>query len=216
MKEVFRILLGIAALYWFFMIEKSTNWVLLFGIILGVVICTEIVFFKSKPRKKNRQQAPKKKVLIQDSQKKGQEPKQKKIDNEIIATDLEHLDGIEFERLVAMYYKAKGYKVETTPVTGDRGIDLIITDPKDSFKTAIQCKHWKATRVGGPDIIKTIGGQRNYKCHKAMVITSGQFTEDARKTMLDNKMDFMSGVEVGYKIVKWQLEQREKLLSKKA
>ena len=51
------------------------------------------------------------------------------------------LDGIGFERELAVLFRALGYRVESTPVSGDQGIDLILS--KDGKLAVVQCKAHK-------------------------------------------------------------------------
>ena len=48
------------------------------------------------------------------------------------------LGGIEFERELAKLYRARGYRVEFTPVSGDQGVDLILRN--NGKTTVVQCK----------------------------------------------------------------------------
>ncbi|NLO90597.1 MAG: restriction endonuclease, partial [Elusimicrobia bacterium] len=53
----------------------------------------------------------------------------------------------DFEVLISEYYKRLGYAVEETGGGGpDGGVDLILR--RDGEKTLVQCKHWKAYRIG--------------------------------------------------------------------
>lgn len=57
------------------------------------------------------------------------------------------LRGRAFEYELASLFKKKGYSVETTPPTGDAGVDLILR--KGGTKTIVQCKaHAKKIGIG--------------------------------------------------------------------
>jgi restriction system protein len=69
------------------------------------------------------------------------------------------MNGVEFERYVKKLLERKGWQVETTPVTRDRGIDLIAhrTDEVGVGMTLyIQCKN-HATPVG-VEIVRALNG----------------------------------------------------------
>lgn len=53
---------------------------------------------------------------------------------------LEALAPSEFERLVAEFFKERGYEVSTTPTTRDAGVDLVITSPKDNQVLLVEVK----------------------------------------------------------------------------
>ncbi len=57
------------------------------------------------------------------------------------------LDGIGFERAVAVIYREQSFEVEFTPRTNDQGVDLILR--KDGVVSIVQCKaHKKNVGVG--------------------------------------------------------------------
>ena len=92
------------------------------------------------------------------------------------------LDGMswrEFEMLVGEAYRLQGYKVTETGGGGaDGGIDLALT--KGSEKFLVQCKQWKAFKVG-VDVVRELYGVMAAKgAAGGFVVTSGRFTEDAK------------------------------------
>lgn len=57
------------------------------------------------------------------------------------------LNWKEFEELVSEVYRRQGYFVLENPDEGaDGGVDLRLR--KDGKKIYVQCKHWKASKVG--------------------------------------------------------------------
>src|ERR1019366_3615951 len=58
--------------------------------------------------------------------------------NRLLSNDWKLLRGIEFEEFLAEVFKELGFQVQTTKVTGDHGVDLIIF--KHETKIAIQAK----------------------------------------------------------------------------
>lgn len=92
------------------------------------------------------------------------------------------LDGMswrEFELLVGEAYRLQGYRVTETGGGGaDGGIDLVLT--KDGEKFLVQCKQWKAFKVG-VDVVRELYGVMAAKgVIGGFVVTSGRFTDDAR------------------------------------
>jgi restriction system protein len=92
------------------------------------------------------------------------------------------LDGMswrEFEILVGEAYRLQGYSVTETGGGGaDGGIDLALT--KGGEKFLIQCKQWKAYKVG-VDVVRELYGVMAAKgATGGFVVTSGRFTEDAK------------------------------------
>lgn len=92
------------------------------------------------------------------------------------------LDGMswrDFEILVGEAYRLQGYQVTETGGGGaDGGIDLALT--KGSEKFLVQCKQWKAFKVG-VDVVRELYGVMAAKgVTGGFVVTSGRFTEDAK------------------------------------
>ena len=91
------------------------------------------------------------------------------------------LDGMswqEFELLVGEAFRLQGYAVTEIGGHGaDGGVDLILS--KGSEKFLVQCKQWKAYRVG-VDVVRELYGVMAAKgAAGGFVVTSGRFTEDA-------------------------------------
>lgn len=92
------------------------------------------------------------------------------------------LDGMswrEFEMLVGEAYRLQGYRVTETGGGGaDGGIDLALT--KGSEKFLVQCKQWKAYKVG-VDVVRELYGVMAAKgATGGFVVTSGRFTDAAK------------------------------------
>ena len=68
------------------------------------------------------------------------------------------LDGMswrEFEMLVGESYRLQGYRVAETCCGADGGIDLALTKGSEQF--LVQCKQWKAYKVG-VDVVRELYG----------------------------------------------------------
>ncbi len=92
------------------------------------------------------------------------------------------LDGMswrEFEMLVGEAYALQGYFVTETGGGGaDGGIDLVLA--KGGEKFFVQCKQWKAYKVG-VDVVRELYGVMAAKgATGGFVVTSGRFTDDAK------------------------------------
>ena len=92
------------------------------------------------------------------------------------------LDGMswrEFEMLVGEAYRLQGYRViETGGGGADGGIDLALT--KGGEKFLVQCKQWKAYKVGVDVVSELYGVMAAKGATGGFVVTSGRFTEDAK------------------------------------
>lgn len=138
--------------------------------------------------------------------------KRKKLsDVELLKADLFSLEGEDFERLCFMYFEELGYMPQTTNVTGDHGVDLVIKDPKDGMKIAVQCKRWKDKPVGNLDLIKLEAGKKAYKCIGTLFITTSSYTKKAMEYADAVRMDLWNGLIVKEKIGKWKKEKLKKI-----
>ena len=95
------------------------------------------------------------------------------------------LDGIswrEFEMLVAEGFRLEGYQVVETGGGGaDGGVDLVLTRPSKngSEKFLVQCKQWRAFKVGVDVVRELYGVMAARGAAGGFVVTSGRFTEEA-------------------------------------
>jgi len=92
------------------------------------------------------------------------------------AAELDQLSGVEFEQFLAGLFRAQGYAIELTPISGDYGADLILS--KDGNRIAVQAKRHIGS-VGVKAVQEALSGQSYYQCHTAWVITTGAFTINA-------------------------------------
>lgn len=91
------------------------------------------------------------------------------------------LDGMswrEFEMLVGEAFRLDGYAVlETGGGGADGGVDLVLR--KDGEKFLVQCKQWRAHKVGVEIVRELYGVMAANGATGGFVVTSGQFTEEA-------------------------------------
>lgn len=95
------------------------------------------------------------------------------------------LDGIswrEFELLVGEGFRLQGYQVAEIGGGGpDGGVDLVLTRSGRSGaeKFLVQCKQWRAFRVGVDVVRELYGVMAARGAAGGFVVTSGRFTDDA-------------------------------------
>lgn len=92
------------------------------------------------------------------------------------------LDGMtwrQFEVLVSEGFRRQGYRVQETGGGGpDGGVDLVLN--KDGEKYLVQCKQWRAYKVGVEVVRELYGVMAARGAAGGYVVTSGRFTKDAR------------------------------------
>jgi restriction system protein len=105
------------------------------------------------------------------------------------------LDGMswqDFEVLVGESFRQKGFQVEEVGGGGpDDGIDLILS--KNGQKHLVQCKQWKAYKVGVKPVRELVGVMVGQGAAGGIVVTSGSFTQDAVAFAKDNNVQLIDG-----------------------
>jgi restriction system protein len=95
------------------------------------------------------------------------------------------LDGMswrEFEMLVGEGFRLQGYQVAETGGGGaDGGVDLVLrkTGETSGEKFLVQCKQWRALKVGVEVVRELYGVMAARGATGGFVVTSGRFTEAA-------------------------------------
>lgn len=85
----------------------------------------------------------------------------------------------EFEVLVGEGFRLQGYEVTETGGGGaDGGVDLVLR--KDREKYLVQCKQWKAFKVGVAVVRELYGVMAAHGAAGGFVVTSGHFTDEAK------------------------------------
>ena len=170
MKFLFQAILTFGGLFYYFSPSSSLEWYWFFIIIFVSQILTEFVFYRkyNKPRKVTAKKQTRKATPAK------KQPRKKKSDLEILQTPLEEMNGAEFERLVALYFDVKGYEPQLVGGAGDHEVDIILTDPTENYKIAVQCKHWKTKKVGNDTILRLSTGKRVHKCLDAWCIITNE------------------------------------------
>lgn len=86
----------------------------------------------------------------------------------------------EFEILVGEYFRRQGYGVTDNGGGGaDGGVDVVLQS--DDGSHLVQCKHWRALRVGVQPVRELYGVMAAHGATSGFVVTSGEFTEDAQR-----------------------------------
>jgi restriction system protein len=91
---------------------------------------------------------------------------------------INHMTGRDFEIFMYNLFKANGIETDLTQQSADGGKDLISII--NNQKTYIELKRWsKSWRVDRPTVQKLIGACIGDNIHKAIFITTGEYTNEA-------------------------------------
>ena len=101
----------------------------------------------------------------------------------------------EFEMLVGEAFRRRGYTVNETGGGGaDGGVDLVLR--KDGEKFLVQCKQWKAYKVGVTTIRELYGVMAASGAVGGCVVISGVFTQEAKSFAEGINIDLNDGAEL--------------------
>ncbi len=106
------------------------------------------------------------------------------------------IDGLswqQFEQLIGEAFRRQGYSITETGGNGpDGGVDLILR--KAGEKYLVQCKHWRALKVGVPVVREFFGAMAAEGAAGGFVVTSGQFTKEAQAFASGRNIQLIDGV----------------------
>jgi restriction system protein len=170
-RQLVNLLNGIFVLFSFclvFLWLEENNFILLISLLFGSVFFSELigkVYLKRKRAKKKKT--------------KPVPTKTKELKNNALWTkNIDTLSGNDFERLIELCYKEKGYEVTRVGGAGDHEVDLILKG-KEGYKIAVQCKRWKKN-VGNDTVLRLKAGKQVHGCYDAWIVTTSNYTKSAK------------------------------------
>ncbi len=110
------------------------------------------------------------------------------------ANPLEKMSWSDFELMVGEHFRQQGFNVQETAGGADGGIDLVLV--KEGAEYFVQCKQWKAYKVGVKIIRELLGVMVGGGAAGGYVVTSGIFTKDAVRFAQDNNIELIDGDEL--------------------
>lgn len=110
--------------------------------------------------------------------------------------NMKTLSGVEFENLVADYFREQGYKVEMTPASGDTGVDIFLNDKQ----YMVQCKNQRAD-VSQPKIRDFFGAMTYYKAERGFFITTAGFTKPAKDFASKTPIELINGEDLTNQLI---------------
>jgi restriction system protein len=91
--------------------------------------------------------------------------------------ELKAMTPVEFEEWVGARFQDLGYKVKTTALVGDHGVDLVAR--RDGEKVVIQCKRYRDRAVGEPTLRDLYGTMQHEGADRAYLVTTSSLTAAA-------------------------------------
>jgi predicted RNA-binding Zn-ribbon protein involved in translation (DUF1610 family) len=97
-----------------------------------------------------------------------------------LSEKLRKIDWFQFEKLMELIYRQRGYSVSRQGgANPDGGVDLIVS--RDNEKFVVQCKQWRKWKVALKDIREFLGALTDHKVSKGVYITLQGYTGEARQ-----------------------------------
>ncbi|MBW5447628.1 hypothetical protein GE107_16340 [Cohnella sp. CFH 77786] len=177
-------------------------WLILIPIALGIL---SGILQPAKKKRKKRSSSRKKNNA--KTVNKGTDNRRSKIcrpDEVILTSSFSDLNGPEFERLLALYFRDQGYEVREVGVGGnDGGVDLVIIDRRGE-KTAVQAKCYANHNLVPVQTVRELGtAKRNHDCILALLITTSDLTAPAKKEAEQYRVDYWHGGLTEDKLRRW-------------
>jgi restriction system protein len=108
------------------------------------------------------------------------------------ASVLNQMSWDEFEQLVGEYFLQIGYKVTRAGGNGpDGGVDLMLR--KGSEIHLVQCKQWKAHKVGVQPVREFYGVMTAHGATGGYFISSGEYTAEAKSFVRGLNLELVDG-----------------------
>lgn len=99
-----------------------------------------------------------------------------KKESKISVSDIDIINGFEFEDFLGELFENMGFQVVPTRKTGDQGADLVLV--KAGQRIAVQAKRY-SSKVSNGAVQEIVASKQYYNCQKAMVVTNSYFTDSA-------------------------------------
>lgn len=144
-------------------------------------------------------------VIIIDFQIKDNRKRQSEYEHKLLQSGIYQVDsmsGTTFEDYLATILKAKGYRVQQTPASGDYGADLILS--ANGIKIAVQVKRY-SDKVGIKAVQEISSAKNYYGVDECWVITNNYFTAPAIKLADSNEVKLIDRDQ----LVNWILEEKK-------
>ncbi|WP_150274401.1 restriction endonuclease [Paenibacillus tepidiphilus] len=189
--------------------------------LLAVVVLSVIAgLLQPQKKKKDRTRRP------TNANKRRPESTQRKVnrsskscrpDEVILSMSLDDLNGTEFERLLALYFRDQGYVVYEVGIGGnDGGVDLVIVD-KRGERTAVQAKCYADhNMVPVQTVRELVAAKRNHNCILTVLVTTSDLTGPAKKEAEQFRVEYWHGGVVEEKLRRWGKWQPNRGRRKKA
>jgi restriction system protein len=107
--------------------------------------------------------------------------------------------------LVGEWFRRQGYAVGETGGVADGGVDVMLTRAGETY--LVQCKQWKAYKVGVNIVRELLGAMTSHGAAGGFIVTSGAFTQEAKRFASDSNITLIDGTQLFYVIRSSRISQ---------
>lgn len=124
---------------------------------------------------------------------------------------MKELNDQEFEKLIAMIFKQRGYAVSEKRDKDDHAVDVVLH--MNNELTLVQYKHWREHHVDVGTIKTLHNAMDEESARHGIVITSGIFTDEALDYALGKALMLINGVDLSQMVEVLSASKEEKTAS---
>ena len=133
------------------------------------------------------------------------------LDTQTGISSIRDMSWKDFELLVSEAFRREGYQViENFTGGADGGVDLVLT--KEGRRLLVQCKNWKSRSVGVPTVRELFGVISAESADGGFVVTSGNFTKEARAFASGNPIQLIDGAALVQLVGKTQSKKETRVV----
>ena len=121
---------------------------------------------------------------------------------------MKELNDTEFEKLVALIFKQRGYAVSEKRDKDEHAVDVVLEI--NNNKTLVQYKHWREFQVDADAINDLYAAMEEESARHGIVITSGVFTTEALDFALGKALMLINGIDLSEMIEVLSASKEEK------
>ena len=105
--------------------------------------------------------------------------------------DARVLSWRQVERLVSDIFRKRGFAVSPVAASAPVGIDLVLR--KNDQRSFVSCRQWSVWSVGPEPIHQLFAGMKREGVERGIVVTTGQFTQEARDFASATGLELVDG-----------------------
>ena len=92
--------------------------------------------------------------------------------------EIDRMSGMQFERWLQLLLQTGGFEIQTTPLTGDFGIDLILAI--DGVRLGIEAKR-RGPKISNEIVRSAQAGAQHHRCSGLAIVTQSSFSPHAAR-----------------------------------